>query len=140
MKTLIIKGIEAAGLFFIIFFTPACELQSPFDYKLGVLQGTISIGPLCPVETVPPLIDCLPTAETYKAYQVSVWTTDLKTKVLDITPALNGAYSIRLPEGEFMVVLNKQISGAGGSNLPQQVVIAGGLTTMLNISIDTGIR
>jgi hypothetical protein len=92
------------------------------------------------VETVPPLPGCLPTADTYKAYPVSVWTPDLKTKVLDIKPSPNGTYSTRLPEGQFTVVLDRQFSGVGGSNLPESIVIAGGFTTVLNISIDTGIR
>jgi hypothetical protein len=38
------------------------------------------------------------------------------------------------------VVLDRQFSGVGGSNLPESIVIAGGFTTVLNISIDTGIR
>lgn len=43
--------------------------------KIGTLMGKISIGPLCPVETAPPQPGCLPTADTYKTWQLSVWNT-----------------------------------------------------------------
>jgi len=140
MRRVLYKGSEILLFITAMFFSPACDLQSPFDYKEGILKGIISIGPLCPVETVPPQLECLPTAETYKAYPVSVWTTDMKTKVLDLSPSIEGYYSVTLPEGQFLVVLKRPDPGAGGSNLPESVVIADGLTTTLNINIDTGIR
>ena len=38
----------------------------------GYVVGKISIGPICPVETVPPRPECLPTAETFKAWQTAI--------------------------------------------------------------------
>ena len=44
-----------------IFFS-GCDKKKNFEK--GFLEGTISIGPICPVEKIPPAPACLPTAET----------------------------------------------------------------------------
>ena len=106
----------------------------------GILEGTISIGPICPVETIPPDPACLPTAETYKAYPVSVFTSDGKTKVAQLMPSLDGAYTSELPQGDYLIVLEKAKNNIGGSNLPVMVSITAQDKTLLNINIDTGIR
>ena len=106
----------------------------------GILEGTISIGPICPVETIPPDPACLPTAETYKAYPVSVFTSDGKTKVAQLMPSLDGSYSSELPPGDYLIVLERAKNNIGGSNLPVMVSIKAQDKTLLNINIDTGIR
>jgi hypothetical protein len=118
----------------------ACEKTGIFNDGSGTLKGKITIGPICPVETVPPNPDCQPTAETYKAYPVTVWSTDMKHLIAKIQPSLDGSYSAMVPDGTFLVVLQKQLSGPGGSNLPVTVVISDGIVTTLDINIDTGIR
>ena len=106
----------------------------------GILEGTISIGPICPVETIPPDPACLPTAETYKAYPVSVFTSDGKTKIAQLMPSLDGSYTSELPPGDYLVVLERAKNNIGGSNLPAIVSISSQDKTLLNINIDTGIR
>jgi len=106
----------------------------------GILEGTISIGPICPVETIPPDPACLPTAETYKAYPVNVFTSDGKTKVAQLMPSLDGSYSSELPPGDYLIVLEGAKNNIGGSNLPVIVSIKAQDKTLLNINIDTGIR
>jgi hypothetical protein len=106
----------------------------------GILEGTISIGPICPVETIPPDPACLPTAETYKAYPVNVFTSDGKTKVAQLMPSLDGSYSSELPPGDYLIVLEGAKNNIGGSNLPVKVSIKAQDKTLLNINIDTGIR
>jgi hypothetical protein len=106
----------------------------------GILEGTISIGPICPVETIPPDPACLPTAETYKAYPVNVFTSDGKTKVAQLMPSLVGSYSSELPPGDYLIVLERAKNNIGGSNLPVIVSIKAQDKTLLNINIDTGIR
>ena len=59
----------------------------------GILQGKITIGPLCPVETNPPDSACLPTADTYKAWATAVFSGDKKTKIKTINPDLSGNFS-----------------------------------------------
>jgi len=70
---------------------------SKYSYQEnGILAGTISIGPICPVETIPPDPGCLPTAETYKAYPVYIWTVDGSKKIALISPALDGSFRTNL--------------------------------------------
>lgn len=128
------------GLVFImgLIFNSGCEDQLLRDF--GYLNGMISIGPICPVETDPPQPGCLPTAETYKAYPVSVWTIDGKRKVADIKPALDGSFRTELPSGKYLVILGKDQENVGGSNLPAEVSIFSQHNTLLDINIDTGIR
>lgn len=108
-------------------------------YEPGILEGNISIGPLCPVQTIPPGPDCLPTADTYKAYPVGVYTSDGKQKITDLNPSLDGTFSSELPPGNYLVVLEKT-QNIGGSNLPLEVSITSQDKTLVNINIDTGIR
>jgi hypothetical protein len=117
---------------------PGCDSKSGLDS--GSLEGRISIGPLCPVETVPPDPGCLPTAETYKAYPLAVLTPESKRKVAALNPSLDGSYSVDLYQGKYLVVRENNNNGIGGSNLPKEVTILPGETTILNIDIDTGIR
>jgi hypothetical protein len=106
----------------------------------GFLEGKISIGPICPVERIPPDPACLPTAETYKAFPVSVFTSDGKKKIAQLNPSLDGSYSIDLPQDKYLIVLEKAQSTVGGSNLPAEVIIRTKEITQLSINIDTGIR
>lgn len=107
----------------------------------GFLEGKVTIGPLCPVQTVPPDPSCQPTEETYKYWQIAIWTSDKKTKVAQIEPNLDGTYKIELPVGNYIVDFEiQQPFGVGGSNLPATISINSGETTTLNIDIDTGIR
>jgi len=115
-----------------------CEKQT--NQETGFLEGVISIGPICPVETDPPDPGCLPTAETYKAYPVSIWTSNGRRKIAQINPALDGSYNTELKPGNYLVKLGTTSQGIGGSNLPAEVTITSQNKTILNIDIDTGIR
>jgi hypothetical protein len=130
-------------IFVVIFLTwiaviPGCDSKK--SLVAGFLEGTIFIGPICPVETVPPDPACLPTAETYKAYPVSVFTSDGKTKIAQLMPSLDGSYTSELPPGDYLIVLERAKNNIGGSNLPVMVSITAQDKTLLNINIDTGIR
>jgi hypothetical protein len=106
----------------------------------GFLEGVISIGPICPVERIPPDPACQPTAETYKAYPVSIYTSDGSRKIAQLKPSLDGSYFSELPSGNYLVVLEKPQNNIGGSNLPSEISINADNTTIFNINIDTGIR
>lgn len=130
-------------IFGIVFFSSlilisSCDKQT--SRETGFLEGKISIGPICPVEKIPPDPGCLPTAETYKAYPVSVWTSNGMRKTLQIYPALNGSFRVELEQGNYLVVLEKDQNRIGGSNLPVEVSIVSKNITLLDINIDTGIR
>ena len=107
----------------------------------GVLKGKISIGPLCPVERIPPDPACLPTAETYKAWAISIWTLNKKAKLASLDPKLDGAFQVSIPAGQYIIDFDVARNvGVGGSNLPATISIADKDTTTFNINIDTGIR
>ena len=117
---------------------PGCDKLSTQDE--GILQGKISIGPICPVETDPPDPGCLPTAETYKAYPVAVWTPDGSRKIARLEPSLDGSYKTDLEPGKYLLILETSGINIASSNLPVEVNIMSGEMTTLNIDIDTGIR
>ena len=131
---------EITGIIFLICLTffPGCDNKKPLNP--GFLKGTISIGPICPVETIPPSPACQPTAETYKAYPVGVYSPDGSRKIAQLSPSLDGSYIIELPAGSYRLVLETAKNGPGGSNLPAEVSIMAEDDTVFNINIDTGIR
>ena len=120
-----------------IFFS-GCDKKKNFEK--GFLEGTISIGPICPVEKIPPAPACLPTAETYKAYPVYVFTADGKNKILQLQPSPEGIFSSELPPCNYLIVLEKAQITIGASNLPAEVSITSQDKTLFDINIDTGIR
>lgn len=132
-----IKGTLFSILFVSLSLISGCDKRE--NLKSGFLQGIISIGPICPVEKIPPDPSCLPTAETYKAYPVGVYTANGKAEILHLNPALDGTYSAELPSGDYLVKLS-DTHYIGGSNLPVEVSVAPQENTLLNITIDTGIR
>ena len=133
-KNIIISLVLLTGLLFNL----GCDKLSTQDE--GILEGKISIGPICPVETDPPDPGCLPTAETYKAYPVSVWTQDGKSKITLLKPSPDGSYKTDLETGKYLIILETGGNNIGSSNLPMEVTIMSGEITTLNIEIDTGIR
>jgi hypothetical protein len=133
-----LNNISASVLLFCLSVFPGCDKKK--NDGTGFLEGKISIGPICPVETIPPDPACLPTTETYRAYPVSVWTSSGGRKIAQLNPSLDGSYKTELGIGNYLVVLESGKTGIGSSNLPLNVSIIQETTTTLNISIDTGIR
>lgn len=137
MERLISKLVPLFAIMSVLFTFSTCEDNISGDN--GLLEGTISIGPICPVETDPPSPECLPTAETYKAYPVGIWTQDGRRRIIQINPDLDGSFSVGLVPGQYLIKLDKD-NVIGGSNLPVTIVISSLEKTNLNIDIDTGIR
>lgn len=126
------------GILIVSLFNNGCDKKE--NQIPGFLEGKISIGPICPVERVPPDPACLPTAETYKAYPVSVWTSNGKRKVAQINPSLDGTFTAEVAAGNYLVILENGQNRIGSSNLPVEISIISRNITTLNINIDTGIR
>lgn len=102
----------------------------------GTLTGTVSIGPLCPVE--PCDISPERLAAAYEARPITVSTQDGKPVTTVVADPVNG-YSVSLPPGTYIVDIPHQ--GIGGSvELPKTVTIESGGTVRLDIAVDTGIR
>jgi hypothetical protein len=103
----------------------------------ATLQGQVTIGPICPVER--PDQPCLPTPETYAARKVVVLRPDGATVVTTVPLNQTGYYRVNLDPGTYVVDINH--AGIDRSpDVPRTLTVAGGETTTLDISIDTGIR
>jgi hypothetical protein len=127
-------------LFIIVLSMTACSRSIIDGMDSGKLHGHISIGPLCPVEKSPPDPNCQPTLETYKAWPITIYTEDKKTRIrYAIAADSSGNYTVELPVGKYYLGLDKG-NGPGYTNLPAQVEIQKDTTTEFNITIDTGIR
>lgn len=131
------KSILLLAAAIIIIPISSCDKE---DEKLenGLLAGTVSIGPLCPVETFPPNPNCQPTEATYKAWPIGVWTADKKSKLGTLEPNLDGTFNFELPEGTFIIDL--EIQHFFDTTLPETIEIEADKTVLLDIVIDTGIR
>lgn len=134
----IIKNILILAVILIIIPIGGCDQEQNKVLEQGFLRGNISIGPLCPVETIPPNPNCQPTEATYKAWPIAIWTIDKKTKVGQLEPNLDGSYSFELPEGTYLIDL--EIQHLFDTTLPETVIIGPNETAILDIYIDTGIR
>ncbi len=103
----------------------------------GVLKGTVTIGPLCPVEPCNISPDQL--AAVYAARKVIVYNSDRTAEVKEVSLDQNGGYSTELEPGQYIVDINH--AGIDHSpDVPRTVTIVSGQTVTVDISIDTGIR
>jgi hypothetical protein len=116
----------------------------------GTLMGPITIGPICPSESVPPRPECQPTPAVYAAHPVSVYEENLATAcspigcnkgrlVTTLVPDAQGKFSTSLPQSRYIIDVEHQALG-GVQGAPAEIIIMAGQTTKADISIDTGIR
>jgi hypothetical protein len=103
----------------------------------GTLAGHVTIGPLCPVEPCHPTPEQL--AQAYAARQVLVYSEDEEEIVQAVTIGPDGEYRVGLPPGLYQVDVTHDGIGARTGVLAV-VTILPGQTTVVNITIDTGIR
>jgi hypothetical protein len=103
----------------------------------GTLEGTVTIGPLTPVqsENVTPTTPC----SVYEARKIVVFSANGQQKLHDVDIDCEGHYRIQLAAGTYTVDINHSgIDRAAG--FPKQVTITADQTTTLDVDIDTGIR
>jgi hypothetical protein len=122
-----------------ISFFLSCTVQNGTGMT-GVLKGKITIGPLCPVETIPPDPACSLTLQTYKTWATAVWKLDKKNKLATLSPTIDGNYLIPIPAGDYIIDFDTIQTYKAGSDLPARITVLPNDTTVFNISIDTGIR
>ena len=124
-------AITIAVAIFINFSSPA-----PASSATGTLTGTVTIGPLCPVEpcTIPP--EQLSAVFAARTIIVSL---PGGAVIAESVPDPHAGYSIALKPGTYSVDIRH--TGIDRSpDLPKTVTIRAGETVRLDISIDTGIR
>ena len=132
-KTVIVGVVVVACILVFLFFFPHPRAGT----GTGYLQGTVAIGPLCPVE--PCHISGEQRAAAYAARHLVVSGPGFSGIVPEAGFAPDGNYRIALPSGSYDVSLPP--NGIDRNpDLPRHVVVRSGQTTFLNVSIDTGIR
>jgi hypothetical protein len=133
------KVIPVLFLLVLVITAASCSQKTT---QTGLLQGTVSIGPITPVEIpgqnppVPP--------EVFSSRKVLVYDSTGKNLITQITinqvkQTANGYYAVQLAPGIYTIDVTHTGIG-GGANLPKQITISAGQTTILDINIDTGIR
>lgn len=119
--------------------TPPTPSPAPHPNARGTLSGTMTIGPICPVEQIGN--PCKPTPEMYAARKVAVYALDKKTLIATLIPDASGQFSVSLPVGTYYVAMASPQSGVGSTRgVPATISIKAGATARIAIDIDTGIR
>ena len=107
----------------------------PTAGKTGI-RGTVTSGPRCPVERVPPDPSCAPSPVTGAVIVVR----DAAGAEVDRTVSgAAGTYFSAVPAGSYTVEA-QPIQGLLGTPPPQQVVVPAGERATVDLSYDTGIR
>ncbi|MDD1679830.1 MAG: hypothetical protein LUO93_11690 [Methanomicrobiales archaeon] len=102
----------------------------------GYLEGHVIIGPICPVEQIN--VTCPVPPSVYEARKIVVSTEGAQVvTIVDIDST--GFYRTALAPDTYIVDIN-HIGIDHSTDVPIAVTIIAGQTTVLNISIDTGIR
>ena len=115
----------------------ACPVATSSSQSNGGLQGTMTIGPICPVEQAGH--PCKPTPAMFAAHPVFVYSSDKSALIETLTPDANGNFSITLPTGTYLIDVQHQSIGAT-RGVPTLLTITQNATSTLTINIDTGIR
>jgi hypothetical protein len=103
----------------------------------GLLNGKVNVGPLTPVERVG-VPTPIPPPEIFTTRGIAIYKTNgALEKILYFNP--DGTYSVSLPVGTYRLELI-QTGIDHASEIPAVVTIRENQTTVLNITIDTGIR
>lgn len=103
----------------------------------GILEGNVTIGPICPVEQ--PGNPCPVPCEMYQARKVLIYDSNGTKLIAEVAIDCNGHYWAELKPGGYTVDINHDSFGHV-SGVPQKIELKPGQTIELNIDIDTGIR
>lgn len=103
----------------------------------GTISGAVTIGPNCPVETTAG--PCPPPPGAYALRKVLVESADGSNVLFTVDIDEHGFYRIDLVPGVYTIDLKKNGIDRSG-DVPTKVTITQGVATVLNISIDTGLR
>ena len=119
---------------------PNCDFVCPtpgVQNGNGTLKGTMTIGPICPVEQIGH--PCNPTPQMYAAHQVFVYNSDRTKLITTLTPDAQGNFSATLPTGTYLIDVQHQSVGAV-RGAPTTIHVSTGQTVTFAVNIDTGIR
>jgi hypothetical protein len=103
----------------------------------GVLQGKVTIGPLCPVE--PCRISPSQMEKVYEMRKILIYDANRQSVLEEVNIDKNGTYRIELNPGNYVVDINR-IGIDRSTEVHGKINIEPGKTVVLDINIDTGIR
>lgn len=104
---------------------------------VGILQGVVTIGPMCPVETQDH--PCLPPPSLFISHKLVILDENgASVEQVDISGT--GEYKTELKAGIYKVDFTPHDIGIPGSYQPPSTEVRQGQTTTLDVHIDTGIR
>ena len=127
----------------LLFFACADDhMTSPASSSLrtgatGILQGVVTIGPNCPVESLDH--PCLTLPSTFTSHKLVILN-ERGQQAIQVDIDGMGNYKTELMLGIYTVDFTPRDIGLPGSFQPPTAEIREGETTTLNIDIDTGIR
>ncbi len=101
----------------------------------GTVTGMVTIGPICPVESVDH--PCVVPAETYTSRSVVVYAADKVTELEQHALDATGHYTLTLKPGTYGLQIRPAGIGAGEI---KPVTVTAKSTATVNFDIDTGIR
>jgi hypothetical protein len=102
---------------------------------VGYLEGSVRLGPMCPVERAE--APCPVPPEAYAAREIL-----LKKEgevVARARPDSQGRYRLSVPPGKYVVDINHVGVDASG-DVPSEVEVRAGEAARMDIAIDTGMR
>lgn len=102
----------------------------------GTLEGTVTIGPNCPVETANP---CPTSPSAYALRKVLVFNADRSEVIGTVDIDEHGFYRIDLVPAKYVVDLKPTGADRSG-DVPANVTIQQNVVTRIDIRIDTGLR
>ncbi len=133
---LIIAGILliAAGYAIGNFYPFSIFNEKENEVKTGILEGKVSIGPLCPVE---PCSGTIPNPYISRMIVIKQLTGEL---LFNIPLAEDGSFEMEIAAGTYALDLSDCTFLGCRYSLPKTIKIGDNKTTEINIDIDTGIR
>ena len=136
---------KSTTLIFLLFMTITGLISSSCydgNVSAGTLEGTVSIGPIWPVERPgenPPVNPQFFSARKIVVYDETGQKILGKVDIMQIGQSAKGSYTVQLRPGTYVIdILKSGIDRSG--TLPAKVQIKSDQIVVLNVDIDTGIR
>jgi hypothetical protein len=105
---------------------------TPINPGTGTVSGTISVGPLCPVEP------CTNPSNPFVGLKLVISDAGAVIRAVDV--GSDGTYSATVPVGQYYVNLEPCEWLGCRSSMPRSIAIEADKTLTLDIDVDTGIR
>jgi len=114
-----------------------CPGENGISRNDSIIEGKVSIGPICPVER--PGMPCQASPEAYLSREIALYSKDGKKLLQTIHFNQDGTYRFVVAAGTYILTAPK-VGIDNSKDLPKLVSVKPGETVEFDFSIDTGIR